>query len=539
MKHLLALFLLGIFCRQHATFAQNLSPETGEIFENTFFENKNPAIENTAPGDLCPGDPCPCLGGYKEIKVYFFGTNNTQISVFANPGLTTTISSFPGVNSGQLLTISGAGQPDGILPVYSYIRTTDPGGKVCVTKIYTRCPTNAWPGALDDLKIVAKTFGDFIVFSVTDQVNSYTCDLSNAEQDWHVGGNVVTPAKNTLGTRNNEDVNLISDNNVRGVITKTGNFGLGNTAPGERLEVTGNTRLDGTLDVSGIARMNNTINSGSAANGALIVAGGAGVGKNLNVGENLDVTGTGKINSTNYSSSSTTGALVVSGGAGVGQNLHIGENLDVTGTGKINSTTNSTSSTTGALVVSGGTGVGQNLHVGENFDVSGTGKINSTINSSSAFTGALVVSGGAGVGKNLNVGGNAHVNGTMTIGTTNTPANIDIVNTSGYKLYVADGILSEEMLVSSNWADYVFKSDYPLRSLDEVKTFIQAEGHLPDTPAASEIEKGGIKLGECAVNQQVKIEELFLYIIQMNEEMKALKQENRDLKCAVEALQGK
>jgi hypothetical protein len=113
------------------------------------------------------------------------------------------------------------------------------------------------------------------------------------------------------------------------------------------------------------------------------------------------------------------------------------------------------------------------------------------------------------------------------------------VNTSGYKLYVADGILSEEMLVSSNWADHVFKGDYPLRSLDEVKTFIQKEGRLPDTPAATEIEKGGLKLGECAVNQQVKIEELFLYMIQMNEELKALKQENRALKSAIEALKGK
>ena len=72
-----------------------------------------------------------------------------------------------------------------------------------------------------------------------------------------------------------------------------------------------------------------------------------------------------------------------------------------------------------------------------------------------------------------------------------------------------------------------------LKSLEEVEQHIAEKGHLPNTPSAQEIEEGGLPLGEAAVNQQEKIEELFLYLIEMNKEIEQLKAENAALRAAM------
>ena len=97
-----------------------------------------------------------------------------------------------------------------------------------------------------------------------------------------------------------------------------------------------------------------------------------------------------------------------------------------------------------------------------------------------------------------------------------------IINTSFYHLFVEGGILTEEVLVRTGWADYVFAEDYDLQSLEEVEAHIAENGHLPNTPSAQEIENGGLQLGAATVNQQEKIEELFLYLIEMNKELETL-----------------
>ncbi len=270
---------------------------------------------------LCPADPCPCSGGFREMQIYYFGEDNVNIQVFANKLQTTLITTFPNASSGQLLTISGAAQPGGELPSYIYLRVTGMGGNACTTPIYSRCPSNAWPGALEDLRVIGKTFGDFTVYAHRDSGNDYLCTLdgSNVAQDWRVGGNVVGPAHNTLGTLNNENVVFITNNTARGVISNTGNFGLGTTAPAARLDVAGDAHISQTLDVDGaatvggnltveaggLARIQNNTASNAANQGALVVSGGAGIGQNLNVanniaaGNNLDVNGnafvTGKL----------------------------------------------------------------------------------------------------------------------------------------------------------------------------------------------------------------------------------------------------
>lgn len=93
-----------------------------------------------------------------------------------------------------------------------------------------------------------------------------------------------------------------------------------------------------------------------------------------------------------------------------------------------------------------------------------------------------------------------------------------------YKLAVKGKIRAQEIRVElANWGDYVFKQDYKLLSLNDVETYINKEGHLPNVPGAKEIEKDAFSLGELTKIQQVKIEELTLYLIEMKKEIEALK----------------
>jgi len=85
------------------------------------------------------------------------------------------------------------------------------------------------------------------------------------------------------------------------------------------------------------------------------------------------------------------------------------------------------------------------------------------------------------------------------------------------KLAVNGTIRCQEVLVEATpWPDYVFAKDYKLKSINEVDTYIKANNHLPDMPAASEVEQNGVKLSELNTKLLQKVEELTLYIIELN-----------------------
>ena len=100
---------------------------------------------------------------------------------------------------------------------------------------------------------------------------------------------------------------------------------------------------------------------------------------------------------------------------------------------------------------------------------------------------------------------------------------------SGYRLFVRDGIRTEKVKVdiagANGWADYVFKSDYRLKSLEEVDRYIQENGHLPNIPSANEIVQNGLDLGAMDAKLLEKIEELTIYSIDLNEKNKVLTDE--------------
>lgn len=183
-------------------------------------------------------------------------------------------------------------------------------------------------------------------------------------------------------------------------------------------------------------------------NGALVVVGGVGIGRNLNVGEDV------VINGSTQSATSGTGALIVRGGAGIGYDLSVGGNI------RASSTVQSNDIDEGALVIDGGAGIAKNLYVGGDFHLQGNAYLNpdgfdvyiqptsggtaviypddtgsidnmtigltepasakfttvqiiNTSNGTNSTSGSLVVSGGAGIAKDLHVGGNIYSNGQL------------------------------------------------------------------------------------------------------------------------------
>lgn len=87
------------------------------------------------------------------------------------------------------------------------------------------------------------------------------------------------------------------------------------------------------------------------------------------------------------------------------------------------------------------------------------------------------------------------------------------------KLAVNGTIHAREMIVDlTNWPDYVFKPTYNLLSLNDVKSYIKENHHLPDIPSEKEVIKEGINLGDMNKLLIKKVEELTLYLIQQKEE---------------------
>lgn len=98
---------------------------------------------------------------------------------------------------------------------------------------------------------------------------------------------------------------------------------------------------------------------------------------------------------------------------------------------------------------------------------------------------------------------------------------------NNYRLFVREGIRAEKVKVDmapGTWADYVFQDDYRLRTLSEVNAFIQENQHLPGMPSAEEVEAEGVDLGQMDARLLEKIEELTLYMIQLEKKNQELEQ---------------
>lgn len=93
------------------------------------------------------------------------------------------------------------------------------------------------------------------------------------------------------------------------------------------------------------------------------------------------------------------------------------------------------------------------------------------------------------------------------------------------KLSVNGKIRTKEIVVESDWADYVFQPSYQLRPLEEVEAYINENKHLPGVDSAATIEKNGLDLSKASIKMMEKIEELTLYMIELKKQNDILQQE--------------
>ena len=253
-------------------------------------------------------------------------------------------------------------------------------------------------------------------------------------------------------------------------------------------------KFTGVLSVDGVTTINNVEDSISRTTGSLIVKGGVGIEKTLNVGGNLNVDGNAVIQGTLTANGGTltlgnadTDNVVfqadvnsdirpnVNGAYSLGvpglqwRDLYIDgtafiDNLQIRDTAQINPQ--------GAVVISPTTGAGiltvnpagissmDNVVVGAGTPRNGTflnltaltGQvISATTSSVDKDTGALVVDGGVGIEENLNVGGNFRLNGNSVVSgdsavnggdITTTNSTFNLINTNATTLNIGGAAVS-------------------------------------------------------------------------------------------------
>jgi hypothetical protein len=189
------------------------------------------------------------------------------------------------------------------------------------------------------------------------------------------------------------------------------------------------------------------------------------------------------------------------------------------------------------------------LSTGATLDGSGAGTLTWISKNSSGFQGMAYI------GSMLQGDGTLNAAGKLIFATSNGTAvyqrmfidkdgNVGIAttDTKGYTLAVNGTAIATSMTVKlyANWPDYVFKPQYHLPSLTEVKTYIDRNQRLPDMPSEAEVTKNGINLGEMNALLTKKVEELTLYLIQQKEEtdkqIKAQQQQIDELKSRLEKI---
>ena len=192
--------------------------------------------------------------------------------------------------------------------------------------------------------------------------------------------------------------------------------------------------------------------------------------------------------------------LAVGGAARITGNLSVGGNI-----------TSATANVTNNLTVGGATAMSGTLTVGNSgFTATALGNVSVGHILRVGNDAVYITSAG-----NMSVTGNATINsatmGSATIG-------------NGFYCDATGHLKVKELRVTlTDWPDYVFGKGYRLMPLGEVEEYISDNGHLPQMPSAAEVEQDGADLGEMNRLLLQKVEELTLYIIDLQKQVDELK----------------
>lgn len=94
---------------------------------------------------------------------------------------------------------------------------------------------------------------------------------------------------------------------------------------------------------------------------------------------------------------------------------------------------------------------------------------------------------------------------------------------STYRLDVNGEVRANGVTVNTTGADFVFAPEYKLNKLEDVEHFIKNNHHLPEIPSAKEMTANGMNVGELNKQLLQKVEELTLYVIELNKQIQELK----------------
>ncbi len=162
----------------------------------------------------------------------------------------------------------------------------------------------------------------------------------------------------------------------------------------------------------------------------------------------------------------------------------------------------------------------------KNFSVKGSGEVNSgNISvSSPASTNAISISTVGSTNVNFTVSSEGVVN-TKDLFVNGTFRVRNSTNNNQFSIDPLGFVRAREILVDGlPIPDYVFKPDYKLMTLGEVEQYITKFHHLPNVKSELEFqETGGVQLGEMNLKLLEKVEELTLYVIDLQKQINELK----------------
>jgi len=119
-------------------------------------------------------------------------------------------------------------------------------------------------------------------------------------------------------------------------------------------------------------------------------------------------------------------------------------------------------------------------------------------------------------------------NGNLGIGTT---------NPGTFKLAVEGTIGARKLKCqTASWADFVFQPEYKLPSLADVEQYVLNNHHLEGIPKESEVLKEGVDVGEMNKLLLQKVEELTLYLIELNKKNVSLEEDNAQMKDSMKEI---
>jgi hypothetical protein len=345
-------------------------------------------------------------------------------------------------------------------------------------------------------------------------------------QNWSKTGDLgTTPGANYLGT--NDKYPLVFringqrlgffDTAADAVANPSGYFGGGNIFFGLNSGVSTTPSASGGYFNYGFgvdALINNTVGTDNIAFGAFSARGNTTGSYNIAIGA-----GALRVNSASRNNIALGAGVLTAFTAASGDGLNVG--IGTSALTSLTSGTNNFALGSGAgLSMTSGTG---NVLIGTNAARNETSLDNKLYIANSATTTPLIY-------------GDFSAK-YVTIGDVSPTLRNQGIASGGYNLLVKGGILTEKVKVAlaavgTDWADYVFESEYKanMMTLEQVEKYTLENKHLPNVPSAEEMVKGGLDVAQTSKMFMEKIEELTLYMIEMNKEIKALKAENATLK---------